>query len=49
MIIDNLKKITKPEECVFCREKESVSHLFLECVVVSAMWSLASDFQKIDW
>jgi hypothetical protein len=48
MTVDNLKKVnaTKPEEFVLCSEKESVNHLFFECVVAKFMWSLASDFLK---
>jgi hypothetical protein len=51
MTVDNLKKVnvTKPEEFVLCSEKESVNHLFFECVVAKFMWSLASDFLKRDW
>ncbi|KQK12603.1 hypothetical protein BRADI_1g04835v3 [Brachypodium distachyon] len=34
----------KPEECAFCLENESVSHLFFDRVVAKVIWPPASDF-----
>jgi hypothetical protein len=37
---DNLRKrgIPKPLECSLCKEIESVSHLFFECMVSELLW-----------
>jgi hypothetical protein len=37
--VDNLNKneMAKPEGCCFCAEKESIDHLFFECVVARAI------------
>ena len=45
MTRDNFKKrnLQKPEECVFCSYKESVFHLFFECVVAKEIWATASE------
>lgn len=50
MTRDNLKKkdIEKPEDCVFCTEKESVNHLFFDCVVARALWCEVSMFFNKD-
>jgi hypothetical protein len=34
----------KPEQCRFCSEKESISHLFFECAVAKVMWGFTSEF-----
>lgn len=58
MTRDNLNKrnMKKPEECVFCLCKESVQHLFFECIVAKNIWNtlnlffgrnLGSDFISI--
>jgi hypothetical protein len=33
--VDNLnrKGLNKPVQCSFCNEKETINHLFFECVV----------------
>jgi hypothetical protein len=38
-IVDNLNKngMSKPAQCVFCDENESINHLFFECVVAKAI------------
>jgi hypothetical protein len=45
-IVDNLKKrgLDRPEQCCFCHEKESIVHLFFECVVSKAIWSYVCEF-----
>jgi hypothetical protein len=44
--IDNLnrKRMSKPEQYCFCSEKESISHLFFECVIARVMWGFTSEF-----
>ncbi|PNT78344.1 hypothetical protein BRADI_1g77870v3 [Brachypodium distachyon] len=32
----------KPEDCVFCTEKESVHHLLFDCVVARLIWKIVS-------
>jgi hypothetical protein len=46
MTRDNLKKrnMNKPEECAFCCDDESISHLFHECVVAKVIWKSVSKF-----
>lgn len=41
MTRDDLRKrhLKKPLECVFCKEPESVHHLFFECVVAKVFWN----------
>ena len=41
MTKDNLRKrqIFKPEECLFCSEKETVQHLMFDCVVSKIIWT----------
>jgi hypothetical protein len=48
--IDNLnrKGMHKPEECMFCKENESIAHLFFECVVAKATWAYVYEFLGID-
>jgi hypothetical protein len=50
-IMDNLKKrgMDKPEQCCFCSEKESIGHLFFECVVVSEFlgYSIGEDYLSL--
>jgi hypothetical protein len=43
---DNLRKraIPKPLECILCKEIESVSHLFFECLISKLLWQ---EVQKI--
>jgi hypothetical protein len=40
MTRDNMRKsgIPKPQECSFCKEIESVKHLFFDCIVSKLMW-----------
>lgn len=42
---DNLAKRrkVKDETCLFCSEKETICHVFFECVVAKQCWSIASD------
>jgi hypothetical protein len=44
--IDNLNKkgLKKPEQCCFCCEKESITHLFFECAIAKAIWNFVSEF-----
>jgi hypothetical protein len=44
--VDNLnrKGMSKPEECCFCNEKETIKHLFFECVVAKTIWRYTSEF-----
>lgn len=35
-------------ECLFCSEKESVQHLFFECVVAKRMWNELSGILHLD-
>lgn len=44
MTRDNLLKrnLKKPEDCVFCSCKESICHLFFECVVAQEIWTMVS-------
>lgn len=46
MTRDNLKKrhIKKPEGCAYCSEKESIHHLFFECVVSQALWNTVAQY-----
>jgi hypothetical protein len=52
MTVDNLLRrgTAKPLECQFCKENESVQHLFFNCVVAKYVWNLAFMFTgvKID-
>ena len=45
MTKDNLRKrqIFKPEECLFCSEKETVHHLMFDCVVSKIIWTFVSE------
>jgi hypothetical protein len=42
---DNLAKRRKVEDesCLFCSEKETIQHVFFECVVAKQCWSILSD------
>jgi len=46
MTVDNLAErgIHKPLDCKFCSEKESVHHLFFDCIVARQLWACLSDF-----
>ena len=50
MTRDNMKKrhLNKPEDCIFCAEKESIYHLFFKCTVASQIWPVISQFFKVD-
>jgi hypothetical protein len=43
--VDNLnrKGFSKPNQCCFCSEDDSVMHLFFQCVVAKIIWKLDSD------
>jgi hypothetical protein len=45
--VDNLnlnkKGLNKPVQCSFCNEEETINHLFFECVVARAIWSMISE------
>jgi hypothetical protein len=49
--IDNMRKrgIDKPEQCSFCAEKESIMHLFFECVAAKVIWGYVSEFLGFDF
>lgn len=58
MTRDNLWKrhITKPLDCVYCTEDESVFHLFFDCTVARILWSyirvyfntaIGSDYESV--
>jgi hypothetical protein len=42
---DNLAKRRKVEDecCLFCSEKETIHHVFFECVVAKQCWNIMSD------
>jgi hypothetical protein len=44
--VDNLNKkcLAKSDQCCLCSEKESIVHLFFECVVTKAIWGFVSEF-----
>ena len=46
MTVDNLaaRGIHKPLECQFCGEKDSVHHLFFDCIVAKQLWACLSEF-----
>jgi hypothetical protein len=46
MTRDNLQKrnLNKPLDCVFCKEHETIHHLFFDCVVAMNVWEKVSDF-----
>jgi hypothetical protein len=48
--VDNLnrKGMHKPEECVFCSEKESIGHLFFECAVATTVWDYVCEFLGVE-
>ena len=50
MTKDNLAKrgIEKAPECVYCYEKESITHLFFECVVAKQIWVEISEFFGVE-
>jgi hypothetical protein len=41
---DNLEKRKKIDDltCLFCTERESIQHLFFDCVIVKRTWELVS-------
>jgi hypothetical protein len=49
--IDNLNKkgISKPVQCRFCGEDESIGHLFFSCVVARSIWEDVSEFLGFEW
>jgi hypothetical protein len=40
----NKKGLNKPVQCCFCAKEESVFHLFFDCVVAKAIWSVMGEF-----
>jgi hypothetical protein len=42
---DNLAKRRKVEDenCLFCLERESIHHLFFDCVVAKQCWTIISE------
>jgi hypothetical protein len=44
--VDDLNKggFSKSEQCSFCAEKESITHLFFECVVAKVIWGYVCEF-----
>jgi hypothetical protein len=47
---DNLEKRMRVEDltCLFCKEKETISHLFFECVVARQAWLLLAEVVGFD-
>jgi hypothetical protein len=39
----NKRSLDKPEHCCFCSEKESIVHLFFECVVSKVIWGFVKE------
>jgi hypothetical protein len=50
LTVDNLAKrgIVKPEECQFCCEKETIHHIFFDCVVAKKIWSYVENFSNVN-
>jgi hypothetical protein len=48
--VDNLNKkgMNKLVQCCFCGEKESIHHLFFECVDAKVVWSHVFEFLAFD-
>jgi hypothetical protein len=48
--VDNLnrKGMSKPTQCCFCAENESIDHLFFECVVAREVWRYVCLFLELD-
>jgi hypothetical protein len=48
--VDNLNKrgMSKPLQCRFCMEEESITHLFFGCVVARNVWTYACEFLGFD-
>jgi hypothetical protein len=48
--VGNLNKrgMSKPIQCRFCMEEESVNHLFFDCVVARNVWTYACEFLGFD-
>jgi hypothetical protein len=48
--VDNLSKrgMSKPTQCRFCMEEESINHLFFDCVIARNVWSYACEFYGFD-
>jgi hypothetical protein len=48
--VDNLNKkdFSKPKQCCFCSEDESVMHLFFQCVVVKVIWKLVGSIIRCE-
>jgi hypothetical protein len=46
MTKDNLQKrnLNKPLDCVFCKEHETINHIFFDCVVARNVWEKVSEF-----
>ena len=46
MTVDNLtgRGIEKPLDCQFCKENESIQHLFFGCTVARQLWACLFDF-----
>jgi hypothetical protein len=44
--VDNLnrKGMSKPEQCSFCNENESIRHIFFEFIVARVMWQYTNEF-----
>jgi hypothetical protein len=48
--VDNLNKrnLHKTELCVFCAEKESITHLFFECTIAKCVWGMIRESMNVD-
>jgi hypothetical protein len=48
--VDNLNKkgMNKLVQCCYCGEKESIHHLFFECVDAKVVWSHVFEFLAFD-
>ena len=49
MTADNLSRrgVSKPQECQFCLEHESIHHLLFDCVVAKYVWTLYNFFSGV--
>jgi hypothetical protein len=48
--VDNLneKEMSKPTQCCFCNDNESISHLFFECAIIKVVWGFVGEYLGFD-
>jgi hypothetical protein len=48
--VDNLneKGMSKPTQCCFCNDDESISHLFFECAIIKVVWGFVGEYLGFD-